>query len=132
MTSVDSNFNFLCGRPHGAGPPPPVHLSLTPLPPPCGRHKWMAPRVTCQIGLPIAGFEVFIVVLRLEFLAEVNTDEHGEATSIEKVAGYVDDDEDDEEDGDRDANASCWTNGRLHQRRLRITTCEHLQQLNQH
>jgi len=26
MTSVDSNFNFLCGRPHGAGPPPPVHL----------------------------------------------------------------------------------------------------------
>src|SRR6218665_3294725 len=25
MTSVDSNFNFLCGRPHGAGPPPPVH-----------------------------------------------------------------------------------------------------------
>src|SRR6218665_4158438 len=23
MTSVDSNFNFLCGRPHGAGPPPP-------------------------------------------------------------------------------------------------------------
>src|SRR6218665_2955654 len=35
MTSVDSNFNFLCGRPHGAGPPPPstcVHPSLTPLP----------------------------------------------------------------------------------------------------
>src|SRR6218665_393276 len=26
MTSVDSNFNFLCGRPHGAGPPPPVHM----------------------------------------------------------------------------------------------------------
>jgi len=23
---VDSNFNFLCGRPHGAGPPPPVHM----------------------------------------------------------------------------------------------------------
>jgi len=44
MTSVDSNFNFLCGRPHGAGPPPPVHLSLTPSTPPCGRHKWMAPR----------------------------------------------------------------------------------------
>src|SRR6218665_2025689 len=34
MTSVDSNFNFLCGRPHGAGPPP--H--------PCERHKWMAPK----------------------------------------------------------------------------------------
>src|SRR6218665_3904121 len=34
MTSVDYNFNFLCGCPHGAGPPPPstcVHLSLTPL-----------------------------------------------------------------------------------------------------
>src|SRR6218665_439787 len=32
MTSVDSKFNFLCGRPHGAGPPPPstcVHMSLT-------------------------------------------------------------------------------------------------------
>ena len=26
MTSVDSNFNFLCGRPHGACPPPPVHM----------------------------------------------------------------------------------------------------------
>src|SRR6218665_3273713 len=26
MTSVDSNFNFLCGRPHGARPPPPVHM----------------------------------------------------------------------------------------------------------
>ena len=42
MTSVGSNF--LCGRPHGAylpvrrRPPEPG-----PLPPPCGRHKWMAP-----------------------------------------------------------------------------------------
>jgi len=26
MTSVDSNFNFLCGRPHGAWPPPTVHM----------------------------------------------------------------------------------------------------------
>src|SRR6218665_2951887 len=26
MTSVDSYFNFLCGRPHGAGSPPPVHM----------------------------------------------------------------------------------------------------------
>src|SRR6218665_377044 len=46
MTSVDSNFNFLCGRPHGAGPPPPVHMRPSepdPLPPPCGRHKWMVP-----------------------------------------------------------------------------------------
>src|SRR6218665_484823 len=36
MTSVDSNFNFLCGRPHGTGPPSPpstcVHLSLAPSP----------------------------------------------------------------------------------------------------
>jgi len=32
MTSVDSNFNFLCGLPHGAGHPPAtcVHLSVTP------------------------------------------------------------------------------------------------------
>jgi len=42
MTLVDSNFNFLCGRPHGVGPPSTcVHLSLAPSPP-CGRHKWMA------------------------------------------------------------------------------------------
>ena len=43
-----SNFNFLCGRPHGAGPPPPVHMrppEPDPLPTPCGRHKWMAPKV---------------------------------------------------------------------------------------
>ena len=38
MTSVDSNFNFLCGRPHGAWPPPLVHMrppepdALTPFP----------------------------------------------------------------------------------------------------
>ena len=41
---MDSNFNFLCGRPHVAGPP--VHMrppEADPLPPPCGRHKWMAP-----------------------------------------------------------------------------------------
>src|SRR6218665_986530 len=46
MTSMDSNFNFLCGRPHGAGPPPLVHMhppEPDPLPPLCGRHKWMAP-----------------------------------------------------------------------------------------
>src|SRR6218665_848962 len=45
MTSVDFNFNFLCGRPHGVGPLPLstcVHLSLSHLLPPCGRHKWMA------------------------------------------------------------------------------------------
>ena len=44
MTSVDSNFNFLHERPHGAWLPPPftcVHLIL---PPPFGRHKWMAPK----------------------------------------------------------------------------------------
>ena len=29
MTSVDSNFNFLCGRRHGAGPPlPRPHASI--------------------------------------------------------------------------------------------------------
>ena len=35
LTSVDSSFNFLCGRPHGAWPSPPstcVHQSLTLLP----------------------------------------------------------------------------------------------------
>jgi len=42
MTSVDSIFNFLCGRPHGAGPPSP--RPPEPEPPPCGRHKWMAPK----------------------------------------------------------------------------------------
>ena len=43
--SVHSNFNFLCGRPHGAGPPSPCpHEPDPPPPPPCGRHKWMAPK----------------------------------------------------------------------------------------
>jgi len=42
MTSVDSNFNFLCGRPHGAWPRPHASTWAWPLPPPCGRHKWMA------------------------------------------------------------------------------------------
>src|SRR6218665_609249 len=36
MMSVDSNFNFLCGRPHGGWTPLPpstcIHLSLTPSP----------------------------------------------------------------------------------------------------
>ena len=43
---MDSNFNFLCGRQHGAWPPSPVHMrppEPDPYPPPCGRHKWMAP-----------------------------------------------------------------------------------------
>src|SRR6218665_2194506 len=57
MTSVDSNFNFLCGRPHGAGPPPPVHMrppEPDSLPPPCGRHKWMAPYMRDTLhSLPI-------------------------------------------------------------------------------
>jgi len=47
MTSVDYNFNFLCGRPHGAWPPSPSpHASTWAWPPSplcCGRHKWMAP-----------------------------------------------------------------------------------------
>src|SRR6218665_1079733 len=45
MTSVDSNFNFLCGHPHGAGPLP-IHMcprELDPTLPLCVRHKWMAP-----------------------------------------------------------------------------------------
>jgi len=29
MTSVDSNFNFLCGRPHGAWPPSPRPHAFT-------------------------------------------------------------------------------------------------------
>src|SRR6218665_3005141 len=43
MTSVDSNFNFLCGRPNGAGPPSPIHMRPPELDPPCGHHKWIAP-----------------------------------------------------------------------------------------
>src|SRR6218665_1502705 len=62
MTSVDSNFNFLCGRPNGAGPPPPVHMRPPepgPSPPPCGRHKWMAPyghggKMPIPLSLPMA------------------------------------------------------------------------------
>ena len=55
MTSVDSNFKFLCGRPHGAWlsfpPSTCVHLSLTPSPP-CGRHKFMALTLRrCYINL---------------------------------------------------------------------------------
>src|SRR6218665_2842024 len=45
MTSVDSNFNFLSGRPHGAGPPSPIHMrppEPDPLSPPCGRHKFLS------------------------------------------------------------------------------------------
>jgi len=42
MTSVDSIFNFLCGRPHGAWPRPHASTWAWPPPPPCGRHIWMA------------------------------------------------------------------------------------------
>src|SRR6218665_3169215 len=51
MTSVDSKFNFPCGRPHGVEPPPRftcVRLSLTSSPP-CGRHKWMAPYISVMV-----------------------------------------------------------------------------------
>ena len=51
MTSVDSNFNFRCGRSHGTEPPSPVHMR-PPEPdpsPPCGRHKWMAFNKTKEI-----------------------------------------------------------------------------------
>ena len=60
MTSVDSNFNFQCGRPHGAGPPFPVHMrppEPDPLPPPCGRHKWMAPYAKCRLQRRAGGRE---------------------------------------------------------------------------
>src|SRR6218665_3203514 len=42
MMSVDSNFNFPCGRPHGANPLPRTP-EPDPLPPPCGRHKPKTP-----------------------------------------------------------------------------------------
>ena len=53
MTSVDSNFNFLCGRPHGAGPPSPstcVHQSLTPSP----------LRVDVINGWPLTAYSVLV------------------------------------------------------------------------
>ena len=54
MASVDSNFNFLCGRPHGAWLSLPVHMRPPEPdpPPPCGRHKWMAPCcISCQLRM---------------------------------------------------------------------------------
>src|SRR6218665_66881 len=45
MTSVDSNFNFLCASTWGLTPPP-IHMrppEPDPSSSPCGRHKWMAP-----------------------------------------------------------------------------------------
>src|SRR6218665_1198221 len=50
MTSMDSNLNFQCGRPHGVEPLP-VHIrppEPDPSPAPCGRHKWMAPNTKIQ------------------------------------------------------------------------------------
>jgi len=41
MTSVDTNFNFLWTSTWGLTPRP-----HEPDPPPCGRHKWMAPNKT--------------------------------------------------------------------------------------
>jgi len=43
MMSVGSNF--LCERLHGADPLPHPQRPPMPDPPPCGRHKWMAPKV---------------------------------------------------------------------------------------
>ena len=51
MTSVDFNFNFLCGHPQGAGPLP-RPPEPDPLAPPCGHHKRMAPSWT--FCLPLA------------------------------------------------------------------------------
>jgi len=57
MTSVDSNFNFLCGRPHGAGPLPP--RPPEPDPPPCGRHKWMAPFLSVCLSTGVHLSKIF-------------------------------------------------------------------------
>src|SRR6218665_2413613 len=53
MTSVDSNFNF-CVDVHKGLDPLPVHMrppKPDSPPPPCGRHKWMAPCLECCIML---------------------------------------------------------------------------------
>jgi len=52
MTSVGYNFNFLCGRPHGALPPSPRPPEPN-LPPPCGCHKWMAHNIKFTAELHI-------------------------------------------------------------------------------
>src|SRR6218665_829098 len=70
MTSVDSNFHFLCERPHGAGPPSPLHMcppEPDPLPPPCGRHKWMAPYILSTTIISISLF------LHLVLMAPINS-----------------------------------------------------------
>ena len=36
--------------------PSPVHLSLTPSPTPCGRHKWMTPNIFCPVYFVIIYF----------------------------------------------------------------------------
>src|SRR6218665_3674500 len=53
MTSVNSNFNFLFGRPHGAGPPSPVHV-CPPEPDPLPLHvdvinRWHLRTNSCSL-----------------------------------------------------------------------------------
>ena len=61
MTSVDSNLNFLCGRPHVAGPStPPVHTRPPESDPlRVDVIKWMAPNIRGKSGnttLHLLGF----------------------------------------------------------------------------
>ena len=74
MTSVDSNFNFLCGRPHVAGPPSTcVHLSLTPAP----------LRVDVINGWPLIEMEVGFIHKNYASLTEI------EARFVLEIAKFV-------------------------------------------
>src|SRR6218665_2947748 len=52
-----TGYNFVYGRPHIALPPPPICRRLPEpeptLPPPCGRHKWMAPCLLLSITMDL-------------------------------------------------------------------------------
>src|SRR6218665_2329511 len=63
MTSVDSNFNFLCGRPHGAGPPLPIHMRPPEPDPLCVDviNGWPLSRnYSNQLSLEIVGEMLFL------------------------------------------------------------------------
>jgi len=70
MTSVSSDF--LCGRPQALTVP--VHRRPPePLPPPCGRHKWMAPylsiryqSIACVLHFTVAEWKTEKVKLHLK------------------------------------------------------------------
>jgi len=62
MTSV--GYNFLCGRPHDAAPPP-VRRRLPELdPPPRGRHKWVAPKATDKDIIIFHQFKIYLEKFR--------------------------------------------------------------------